>query len=142
MKEYLKYNLNSYLKKDRNKYTLFCFFPLLIFFFLFYYSYKITVYNVYETNAETVCEDKCNLTFYYPYQEGFYYDFIKINGTKYEVENIFFGNAMLDSSNIGIQSITLVVKEYKGNTNEFVKMQIFKNKERLLKKIWKIIKER
>lgn len=142
MTEYLKYNLNCYLRRDKKKYTLFWILPIFSIFLLLLCSFKIMAYNVYETNAETLCEENCNISFYYPYQEGFSYDFIKINGKKYEVENIFFGNILLDSSNVGIQNITLIAKEYKGKTNEFVKLQIYKNKETLVNKIWKIMKER
>lgn len=142
MQEYLKYNLNSYLRKDRKKYIYFYFVPVIIIFFLILYSYKKEAYNVYETNAETICHDVCTLTFYYPYREGFTYDFIKINGNKYEIEETFFGDVVLDSSNEGIQSITLKAKEYEGKNKEFVKLQIYKNKEKLIKKIIKIMKER
>lgn len=142
MKEYLKYNLNSYLHKDKNKYVFLCFVPLIIIVFLLFYSYEKKAYSVYETNAETLCDVDCNLTFYYPYTEGFYYDFIKINEKSYEIEDIYFGDIVLDSSNEGIQNITLKVKEYKGKNQEFVKLQIYKNKEKLIKKIVRIMKER
>lgn len=142
MQEYLKYNLNSYLRKDRKKYAIFYLVPILIVLATFLYAIKKDAYSVYETNAETLCNDSCMLTFYYPYREGFTYDFIKINGSKYEIEETFFGDVVLDSSNEGFQSITLKVKEYEGKNQEFVKLQIYKNKEKLIKKIIKIMKER
>ena len=142
MNEYIKYNQHSYLQKDRKKYTFFWFTPILILIVLFAYTFKKEAYNVYETTAETLCDEECTIHFYYPYSEGFTYDFIKINDRSYEIENIIFGNVVLDSSNIGLQGITLKVKEYKGKNNEFVKLQIYKNKEKMIKKIAKIIKER
>ncbi len=142
MKEYLRYNQNNYIHKDRKKYAYFSFLPFFLIAFLLIFIVRKEAYSVYETNAQTLCEESCNISFYFPYQEGFTYDFIKINGKKVEIEELFFGNTLLDSSNIGMQSVTLKVKEYKGNNNEFVKLQIYKNKENMLKKIWKIIKER
>lgn len=142
MQEYLKYNLNSYLRKDRKKYVYFYLVPFAILFTIIWWSYKKDAYSVYETNAQTLCNDTCMLTFYYPYSEGFTYDFIKINGSRYEIEETFFGDVVLDSSNEGIQSMTLKVKEYEGKNQEFVKLQIYKNKEKMLKKIIKIMKER
>lgn len=142
MKEYLKYNQNNYLHKDRKKYAYFSFLPFILISVVFLFIVRKEAYSVYETNGQILCEESCSITFYYPYQEGFSYDFIKINGQKIEIEELFFGNVILDSSNIGMQSITLKAKEYKGNHNEFVKLQIYKNKEKMLKKIGKIIKER
>ncbi len=142
MKEYLKFNLNRYLRRDRNRYAYLCFVPLCILFCLVVYSLQKEVYNVYETSAQTVCEETCIISFYYPYTEGFYYDYIKINGQKFEVEEKQFGDVVLDSSNVGVQNIALKVKEYQGKNQEFVKLQIYKNKEKLLKKIIKIMKER
>lgn len=142
MPEYLKYNFNGYLYKDRKKYAYFYLVPIVTILLLLFYSYKKEAYNVYETNAKTICNEVCQITFYFPYKEGFSYDFIKINGKKYEVEETFFGDVMLDSSNEGIQSITLKVKEYEGKNQEFVRLQIYKNKEKFIKKIIKIMKER
>lgn len=142
MQEYLKYNLNRYLRKDRKKYVYFYLVPFVLLFTLILCSYKKDAYSVYETNAQTLCNNECTLTFYYPYKEGFTYDLIKINGRKYEIEETFFGDVMLDSSNEGIQSMTLKVKEYEGKNQEFVRLQIYQNKEKMLKKIMKIMKER
>lgn len=134
MKEYLKYNQCTYLQKDNKKYAFCYLIPLFIIFFLLIYSLKKDAYNVQEMNAEVACLEDCSLTFYYPVTSGFYYDFIKINEKKYEIEDVIFGNMILDSSNIGVQKITLKAKEYKGKQGEFVKLQIYKNKEKLIKK--------
>lgn len=142
MKEYLKYNQNAYIYKDQKKYAFFYLVPLIFIFFLLIYSLKKDAYNVQEINAEVIGVENDSLSFYYPIVNGFYYDFIKINEKKYQIEDVTFGNTILDSSNVGMQNITLKVKEYKGKQGEFVKLQIFKNKEKLLKKIAKIIKER
>lgn len=142
MREYLKYNLNSYLHKDEKKYRYIWIFPLCLLFTLIYITYNQYAYNVYETNAQVLCETECVLSFYYQVTEGFYYDSIKINNQTYEIEEVSFGNVMLDNLNIPHQNIALKVKEYKGKTNEFVKLQIYKNKENFIKKIYKIMKER
>ena len=70
------------------------------------------------------------------------YELIKINGKEVEIEEIVFGDVLLSENNIGMQVITLKIKEYKGNNNEFVKLQIYKNKENLFRKVIKIVKER
>lgn len=142
MKNYLKYNLMSHLYNEAKKYTFIWIFPIVFLFFLMYYAYRQEVYVVFETNAETLCESECNLSFYYPIEKGFYYDYIKINEKKYEIEEVYFGNYLLDTTNVGLQKITLKVKEYQGKNNEYVNLKIFKNKEKLVKKIIKIMKER
>ena len=78
------------------------------------------------------------------------YDWIFLSNRKfslwicknYEIQEVLFGEPVLDRYNTSIQNITLKLKEYKGKNNEFVVLDIFKNKESLLKKIAKIIKER
>lgn len=142
MKNYLKYNLLSHLHIEAKKYTILWILPIVLLFFLLYYAYRQEVYAVYETNAETLCESDCNLSFYYPVEKGFYYDYIKINEKQYEIEEVYFGSYLLDTTNVGLQKITLKVKEYQGKNNEYVNLKIFKNKEKLIKKIIKIMKER
>lgn len=142
MQNYLKYNLYSYLNKERKKFRIISVSIVIVFFLVFCYFSKIDAYNVYTTNAQIICDSECSFQFYYPVSKGFSYDFIKINGKKDKVENVVFGNVVMDSSNIGLQTILLKAKEYKGKQNEFVQIQIFKNKEKITKKIIKIIKER
>lgn len=142
MKEYLKYNLNSYLYNDSQKYKFLWLVPLVLFFLCIYYTYQKEVYVINETTAEVICNQECTLHTFNLVNNPLTYDFIKINNQKYEVDEILFGDSVLDSQNNAIQEIILKVKEYKGNNHEFVKLQIFKNKEKLLKKIYNIMKER
>lgn len=142
MSDYLKYNRYNYLNKDKKRHIGIYFSSLLFVVFIILFLVNYNTYNVYNTNAQTVCDTECRLVFYYPCAESFTYEFIKINGKEFAVEETFFDEVLLNSENIGMQNITLKVKEYKGNNNEFVKLQIYKNKETLFKKIIKIVKER
>lgn len=142
MREDLKYNLNSYLQKKNNHSILFA---LLCFLFLgiLIASFLLDAYNIKTINAQTICEEEvCEIVFYGQAGEPFKYDFIKINEKKIEVEALNFGEVMLDNTNNAIQRITLKGKEYKGKNNEIIKVKIFQNKEKIIKKIGKIIIER
>lgn len=143
MQEYLKYNLNSYLYQDKNKYLILIIIPFLMFGLVIWYTYIKEVYVTYEVSASTTCNSNdCTIRFYKEINEPFIYEYIKINNQKYEIEEVFYGNKMLDSLNNAIQELVIKAKEYKGNNNEFVKLKIYKNKEKLINKIYKVVKER
>ncbi len=143
MKEYLKYNLNSYLNKGVKKQSIIIVVILISLLFLLNYAFTYYTYNTSNINAQTVCDDEmCSLQFYLQIAENLQYDFIKINGEKYFVESIDLEEVILDNNNNGFQKAILKVKEYEGKNNEIVKLQIFKNKERVITKIFKIIVER
>ena len=141
MQEYIKYNLHRYLKQDAHKYTYFWLIPICLFLFLIGFTYKKNAYDVIEVKGQTFCDEECRINFFYPV-DSFFYEFVKINHEKYEIEEVKFDDPILDSTNRAIQSITLKLKDFKGKNNEFVIVDIFKNKESMLKKIAKIIKER
>ncbi len=141
MSEYLKYNLPSYLNKDKNKYSFFWLIPFCLFLILLFYAYKKEAYDVLEVKGQIFCQEECTINFFYPTTD-FIYEFIKINHKTYEIETVSFSDPVLDSNNNALQNISLKVKKFQGNQNEFVTMQIYKNKERLLKKIAKSIIER
>ena len=141
MQEYIKYNLHHYLRKDAKKYTFLWVIPICLFLLLVGFAYKRNAYDVLEVKGQTICNEECTIEFFYP-TESFLYEFVKINHKKYEIQEVLFGEPVLDRYNTSIQNITLKLKEYKGKNNEFVVLDIFKNKESLLKKIAKIIKER
>ncbi len=142
MKEYLRFNLNSHLYKNSKKYSITWFIPLIIIIFIIIFSLTHSVYNVYDVSAIYKCDQKCTLDFYISILDGFTYDYITINNKTYEIDNILYGDIELNENNVGIQKIALEVKEYEGKNNEVVKLKIFKNKEKMLKKIYEIIKER
>ncbi len=142
MKRYLKYNLITYLEKDNKKYQYSGFITVILLTSLFVYSLKYDTYNILETTAQVLCEEECILQFFYPIKNGFNAEQIRINDKYHEIENLSFGEITIDTANIGYQKITLKAKGYKGENNKFVKLQIYKNKEKILKKIFKIIKER
>ena len=141
MQEYIKYNLHHYLRKDAKKYTFLWVIPICLFLFLLGFAYKRSAYDVLEIKGQTFCNEECTIDFFYP-ADTFLYDFVKINHKKYDIDEVKFDDPILDSNNTAIQNITLKLKEYQGKNNEFVVVEVFKNKENLLKKIAKIIKER
>ena len=61
---------------------------------------------------------------------------------KYEVEDLKIGELQSDFFNNTFHDFTLKLKEYKGENNDVVGIQLLKNKEKMIKKIWKIIVER
>lgn len=141
MQEYIKWNIYRYLAMDKNKYRVLWIVPLCLFLLLLFYAYKKDAYDVIEITGQTICQEQCTIEFFYP-ATAFYGDFVKINREKYEIETISFSEPILDSNNQAIQNISLKLKKYSGTPNAFVTMQVYKNKERLLKKIARIMKER
>ncbi len=142
MQEYLKYNYYRYMHLDEHRFLVLSGIFLIALISICMYSMQKQTTKVYETTAQMECQEECLLEFYYPSNQAFVYDYIRINEKKFEIEAVFFGDAMLDSSNNAIQNIKLKVKEYQGNPQEFVQLQIYQNKEKFLTKIFKIIKER
>ncbi len=143
MNEKLKNNLPSYLNKDEKKGGIFLFLLILFLFIFILFSFTHKTYNVLNTNAQTVCENNaCTLHFYWMVDQNFEYEFIKINEKKYDVEDVKYEEVVMDSSNNGYQEIILKAKEYQGKNKEVVKLQIYKNKERVIKKIINRIMER
>lgn len=142
MREDIKYNLNSYLQK-RKKHSILVTFLFLLFITILLISITIDAYNILAINAQTVCEETtCEIVFYWQAEKPLTYDFIKINDKKVEVESINFGEIVLDNTNNAIQKVTLKGKECQGKDNEILKIKIFQNKEKIIKKIGKIIIER
>ena len=142
MREDIKYNLNSYLQK-RKKHSILVTFLFLLFITILLISITIDAYNILAINAQMVCEEtNCEIVFYWQAEKPLTYDFIKINDKKVEVESINFGEVVLDNTNNAIQKVTLKGKEYQGKDNEILKIKIFQNKEKIIKKIGKIIIER
>lgn len=143
MDEYLKYNLNSYLiKKDNihNKGIIIAILMLLSV-LLFTYKYELTIKTT--INVETICENEdCSIRFYKNIKDDFSFDNVEINKNKYKVKDLKIGEVTLDSSNDAYQEITLKLKDYQGVNNEITKLQIIKNKEKFITKIFKIIVER
>ena len=139
MNENIKYNLNNYLQ-NKNNYSILVFLLLFLFLGSFIVSLVTDVYDRITINAETICEETtCEIVFYWQTEKILNSDFIKINDEKIEIENISFGEIALDNSNTAIQKVTLKGKEYKGKNKEIVKVKIFQNKEKIIKKIGKII---
>ncbi len=143
MNDDIKYNLHSYLNEDKtnHKYLLgsIC---LFIFLFLFL-SFFISNYDIVTENATTLCDNKeCTIEFFWPIEKTWLCDKIKINTMDYEIEQINFEEVFMDNTNNAYQKIILKVKDYKGNNNEIVKLKIYKNKEKIIKKVLKKILER
>lgn len=142
MSDYLKYNLLRYLTyKIKLKSSLFVGVLFLLIALMGYLSFH-EIYDVYSLDAHVVCDQSCVLHFYLPTSVKFDYHFIKVNTLNYEIEDIKIGEVQSDYSNHTFQDFTLKLKEYKGHNNDVVEIQLLKNKEKIIKKIWKIILER
>lgn len=143
MKEELKYNITSYLMADNKMSIVLSTIIILIMILIIIFSCIYNIYNVNSTNAITNCEkDNCFLSFYNYGIEYEKYQFVELKNKKYEVESIDFMSPNLDEKNTIFQEVNIKLKNYKGLNNEIVEIKIFKNKEKLIKKIFKIVLER
>lgn len=138
MLEFLNYNLNSYLNKPLNTHLILRIISIIIPIILLIYSILNYSYNIYHTTAINECfNNVCTLSFTIPKKEDFLTDLVIINNHEYFINQISFEN--ISSYD---QKITLKLKEYQGINKEVVNLQIFKNKEKLISKIYQIIVER
>ena len=144
MNDYLRYNIHNYLHSNVKKQHFLTRVGAVIFLILLLFSCNIDTYAILNTSGLTTCEENiCLVSFYITSSEKIVqYDFIKINSQKVELEEIDFGEITLDNANNAYQKVTLKIKEWRGNHNEIVKLKIYQNKEKMIKKITKIIIER
>ncbi len=142
MNDYLKYNLPRYLKyKMTLKTSLFIGLILLLISLFGFLSFYET-YDSYSLSAQVRCDTSCKMHFYLPTSMRFDSQFVKVGTLKYEIEDITIGEIQSDYLNNTFHDFTLKLKEYKGKNNDVVEIQLLKNKEKVIKKIWKIIVER
>lgn len=143
MNEYLKYNFQNYINTNTKKHQVFYFLLILILILLIVFCYVLEIHDVELVKATTICtENNCNVNFYHNGTLKVEYNFVKIKNEKYLIENISFLEPVIDYTNNIIQNVTLDLKEFKGSDKEIVDLKIYKNKEKVIKKIWKIIVER
>ncbi len=144
MNDYLKYNIHNYLQGKGKKQNFLVGIGMVIFLILLFFSCYIDTYAILSTNGMTTCEENTCFVSFYINSSGkiLQYDFIKINNQKVELEEIDFGEITLDNTNNAYQKVTLKIKEWRGNHNELVKLKIYQNKEKMIKKITKLIIER
>ena len=143
MKEELKYNLYNYLKTNSKKQFSLSILLLILCSFLLFFLIKIKIYDVEIINAQTSCElENCTIKFYQNNLIKKEYNFAKIKNKKYQITNISFAEPMIDNTNTILQEVNVNLKNYQGNQNEIVEIKLYKNKERMIKKIFKIMVER
>lgn len=143
MKEELKYNLTNYLITNTKKQKVITILVGLTLLILFLFSMLFKIDDIEIKNALTVCiEQNCTLKFYDNKVKNVKYDFVKVKESKYRINQIEFAEPSLDSTNGLVQEVTLKLKKYQGINNEIVEIKLYKNKEKLLKKIVKMIVER
>lgn len=143
MRENLKYNITNYLKTDSKIQVILMFVIIVLSTILMLISFTLSIYSVETINAQTECNKEiCTLHFFEMNATKEKYDFVKIKSKKYEIENINYAEASLDAANNIIQELSLKLENYQGNHNEIIELNLYKNKEKILKKIVKIILER
>lgn len=142
MKSELKYNLIKYLETNNKKQIML---SILIFFILFIIVLFFCIFeidNIERVTTKMNCnQQNCTINFYH-YGISEKYEFIKLNGKKYKIIDLKFSDLELDSANNIFQEVFITIHGYSGKNNEIVEIGLCKNKEKLIKKIYKIIVER
>lgn len=142
MKEEYKYNLIKYLD-DNKKGTIYLILLFALFSFFGFISYYTTVYNIKKTNGITKCNNSvCYIEFYFQGVLKNDYNFVKIKDKKYYINHIEYSEPEIDTSNLIFQKVRIKLSKYKAYDNEIVEISLYKNKEKLIKKIYEIIIER
>lgn len=143
MNENIKYNLKTYLYTENKKQIILCIGNLFLLFIVMLSLCYMTIEDTEKANAIVVCkEEECKIHFY---QYGTLTEDwinIRIKNKKYNITKYEFGKIEWDQSNTIIQEVFLSLENYNGTNNEIIEIEICKNKERVIKKIIKIIKGR
>ncbi len=143
IKENIKYNFYNYFHTNSKKAKLISLIILLIILLLIWVLYKTYIINIEVYNATTICEEnKCKLEFYQLVEKNEFIDYVTINRKKYNIQEINYANPEIDQSNVVYQKVSIELEKYQAHHNEIVKLNIYKDKEKLYKKILNIILER
>ena len=143
MREELRFNITNYLKVDNKKQNVIKIGVIVLSIILIYISFTISIYKVDIVNAQTTCDNKiCILSYFVRNSSYEKYEFVKIKNKKYKIKNIVLEEASINENNDIIQEVSIELKDYKGINNEIVKINLLKNKEKIINKIVKIIVER
>ena len=143
MKDELKYNLTNYLISNNKREKVITILIIFILLILLLISVILKIEDIEVFHAITTCEEKnCVLKFYRKLVKYVIYDINKIKEKKYKIKKIEFAEPGLDKENSILQEVTLNLKQYQGINNEIVEIKLYKNKEKLIKKIIRIIVER
>ena len=143
MKDEYKFNLIQYLIFNNKKCIFVAILIVFILISLVTSSFIIRVFDIEKVTAQVVCENNaCTLNFYNIGLEKNNFKFVKIKEDKYYIENLVLSEPKLNADNIAFQEVSLKLKSYQGLNNEIVELKMYKNKEILIKKIFKIIIER
>ncbi len=143
MKDEYKFNLNNYLLNNNRKQIFLGILVLIILICFITISLVFHVYNIQTVRAKTICEhNECILNFYNSDFINNNYKFVKIKKKQYKIEKIVWAEPFFNQNNILFQEVSLILKDYKGQNNKIIEIEIYKNKDVLMKKIWKILLER
>ncbi len=143
MNEKLKYNLLNYLKYNNKTQFKLMVMVLILFLGVFGMAITFNIYNIEKINAQIICnEEACNIKFYQTGVNTEKFSFIEIKNQKYKIQDLKYAEPTLNENNLILQEVTLKLKEYSYKNNEIVELKIYKNKEKLIKKILNIILER
>jgi len=143
MKEKLKFNIVNYLKTNSRNQIIIMFIVLLLFIVLIFISSIFSIYTIDTINVQTICDkDECLLKFFKTNLNNDKYVFAKIRKKEYKIKNYVLGEASIDEDNNIIQEVSMTLKGYQGINNEIIEINLYKNKDRIIKKIAKIIVER
>ena len=138
----LKYNLINYLKNNNKKQSILYILSIILIIIVLIILFAYKSYSVEIINGRTICEENKCVVKYYNIQSKNDYDFVKIKNKEYKIESIEYGEIQFDSANNFFQEVTLILQKYRGKNNEIIEMKFYKNKERLIKKIYNLVVER
>ena len=143
MKEEYKYNLTNYLIDNDSKNWLLIFLIIVSIILVIILTISHSVYDIEKSNGITSCiNTECYIKYNQYGASESNYNFVKIKNEQYNIENIKYSEFKIDEINKIYQEVIINPEEYQGNDNEIVEISLYKNKDILLKKIWKIILER
>lgn len=142
MKRELKYNLNKYLEINtiKSKVLIILVFITLISIILFFLIFKID--NIENITGKISCSQEKSIIEFYHYGISEKYTHIKLHGKNYKIIDLKYSDLELDNANNIFQEVSIIIDGYECRNNEIVEVGLYKNKEKLIKKIYRIIVER
>lgn len=143
MKEELKYNTYTYFKRKYGGTWVVTSISILalIALVIFACTYKIEMVETY--SAESICEKKdCVMKLYLPTKEVHALKKIKIENKTYQVKEIQLGEAFIDTNNNPLQEVKIKIADKKILNNEIIEIKIIKQKQKLMKQFFDLMKGR
>lgn len=140
MRDDLKYNMYNYYNKNNDKkiiITLIIIIMILLFLFI---SYNEEIVSVNKVTGQCICNNEdCSLLFYYPKNLSF--QKIEFNNNIYNIDDLNISKENI-SLNDEYEEIILSSNKISCSFDEVVNINLHSSKEKIIKKIVKIILER